>query len=78
MTIPFPKSIRVQLFLMVLLVAVPAVGIMLYSGLQSRYMAMNDAQRDTQQLAAIIATEQQNLVAGAEQMMTALARLPDR
>ena len=77
MTIPFPKSIRVQLFLMVLLVAVPAVGIMLYSGVQSRDMALNVAQRDTQQLAAIIATEQQNLVAGAEQMMTALAQLPE-
>jgi two-component system, cell cycle sensor histidine kinase and response regulator CckA len=77
MTSPFPKSIRIQLLLMVVLVAVPAVGIMLYSGIQSRKMALNGAQRDTQQLATIIATEQQNLVVGAEQMMTALSQLPE-
>ena len=77
MTLPFPKSIRIQLFLMVLLVAVPAVGIMLYSGVQSGNRAMNGAQMDTQQLAAIIATEQQNLVTGAEQMMAALSQLPE-
>ncbi len=62
---------------MVVLVAVPAVGILLYSGFQSRNMALNEARKDTQQLAAIIATEQQNLVVGAEQMMTALAQLPE-
>jgi two-component system cell cycle sensor histidine kinase/response regulator CckA len=76
-TIPFPKSIKTHLFLMVLLMAVPAVGIILYSGVYSRNQAIKDAQWDTQQLAAMIATEQQNLVTGAEQMMTALAQLPE-
>ena len=62
---------------MVVLVAVPAVGLMLYSGVHTRRMALDGAQRDTQQLAAIIATEQQNLVAGAEQMLMVLSQLPE-
>ena len=77
MTSYYPKSIRVQLFLMVLIVACPAVGIIAYSGFQARTEALKIARTDTQQLANMLATEQQNLVVGAEQLMTALAQLPD-
>jgi PAS domain S-box-containing protein len=38
---------------------------------------MTEARRDTLKLAEMIATEQQHLVVGAEQLMTALAQLPD-
>ncbi|MEI6205962.1 MAG: PAS domain S-box protein [Desulfuromonadales bacterium] len=77
MSIPFPKSIRSQLFIIALIVAFPAVCVIFYSGFQSRNDAISEARRDTLKLAEIIATEQQHLVIGAEQLMTALAQLPD-
>jgi signal transduction histidine kinase/ActR/RegA family two-component response regulator len=77
MTVPFPKSIRLQLIIIVLIVAFPALSLILYSGLLSRNEAQHDAKRDTLQLATILATELHNQVAGAEQMLTVLAQLPD-
>lgn len=70
-------SIRFQLVAIVFIVAVPATGIIIYSGIQLRGDAVNEAIGDTRKLADRIATEQQNLSAGAEQLMTALAQIPE-
>jgi PAS domain S-box-containing protein len=70
-------SIRSLLLLITFVVALPAAGIILYSGLQFRSAMLEDASREMLKLADRIATEQQNLVAGAEQLMTALAQLPE-
>ncbi|WP_041972794.1 response regulator [Geobacter sp. OR-1] len=77
MAISFQKSIKSQLFVIIFIVAVPAMGIIFYSGFHSRQMALDDAQNTTRKLVDRIATEQQNLVVGAEQLMTALAQLPE-
>jgi two-component system, cell cycle sensor histidine kinase and response regulator CckA len=70
-------SIRSQLLLLALIVAVPAAGIIVYSGLQTREAAINDAHIETQRLAANIAAEQQNLITSAQQLMIALSQLPE-
>src|ERR1039457_1133461 len=70
-------SIRTLLLLITIVVALPAMGIIAYSGIQHRNQTIDDARTETLKLADRIATEQQNLVVGAEQLMTALALLPD-
>ena len=73
----FSLSIRAQLFLITLIVALPAAGIIINSGMNLREEAIRDARRETQKLAESIAAEQQGLVIAARQLITALAQLPD-
>jgi len=70
-------SIRTLLLLITFVVALPAACIILYSGIHFRNVMLDDARNETLKLADRIATEQQNLVVGAEQLMTALAQLPE-
>ena len=72
-----PVSIRGQLFLMALIIAVPAAGIIVYSGLDQRRQAIHQAETQTQKLADTIVSEQNNLVAAAQQLLVALAQLPE-
>ncbi len=73
----FSMSIRAQLFLMAFVVAVPAAGIIIYSGLDQRNKAMLEARTETRKLADNIAAEQQELVASTKQLMSTLAQLPE-
>ncbi|HBG06810.1 MAG: hypothetical protein A2075_19370 [Geobacteraceae bacterium GWC2_58_44] len=73
----FSMSIRAQLFLMVLIVAFPAVGIIVYAGIQAREGAIAEAVRDAQRLGDGIADAQRNMHTSAEQLMSALAKLPE-
>ncbi len=77
MTRLFSLSIRTQLLLVVIILALPAALIIAYSGYRMRADALRDAGLETQKLSAAIASEQQNLVSGAEQLLVALAQLPD-
>jgi two-component system, cell cycle sensor histidine kinase and response regulator CckA len=70
-------SIRSLILLITCVVALPAAGIILYSGIQFRNQMLQDARLETVKLSDRIATEQQNLSSGAEQLMTALAQLPE-
>lgn len=73
----FSMPVRAQLFLMACFVALPALGILIYSGLDHRRAAMNEARTETRKLADSIASQQQALVAASEQLVSALAQLPD-
>lgn len=77
MTRFFSMPIRTQLFLMAFIVAIPAVGIVIYAGLEQRNDAINSAHTDTRKLADSIAAEQKILVAGVQQLTGALAQLPE-
>ncbi len=70
-------SIRTQILLIALIVAVPAAGTIIYSSNHIQKEEITKALVDTQRLANNIAAEQQNLVASAQQMINMLARLPD-
>ncbi len=73
----FSLSIRAQLLLIVFIVALPAAGIITYSGIKLKEDAIKDARSQTLKLAANIAAEQQAMVASAKQLLSALAQLPD-
>lgn len=70
-------SIQSLLLLMTLVTALPAAGIIIYSGMQFRNELLDDARLDTLKLTERIASEQQNMAFGAEQLMMTLAQLPE-
>jgi len=70
-------SIRTQLLLIVLIVALPAALLILYTGLGQRERAFKDAEQNIKQLASIIASEQNSRVAVAEQLLRIIGELPD-
>lgn len=77
MTRLLSMSIRAQILLLAFIVAIPAAGIIVYSGITMREDARADARRETLRLADTIAAEQQNLITAAQQAMITLAQLPD-
>lgn len=74
---PGSASIRALLFAIIAIVALPCAGIIIYSGMQLRHETLNEAVQLTQDLADRIASEQQNVVSGAEQFLASLAQIPE-
>lgn len=70
-------SIRAQLLLMALLVALPAAGIIFYAGMQSRQEAVDESLQNSQRFGDAIADAQRNMHTSAEQLMSACRRHPD-
>jgi PAS domain S-box-containing protein len=71
------SSLRVRLFLLVLLAMVPVVGLVLYTGAEQRQVASNDARRDALDLAQRVSDDQAQIVESGRQLLVALAQLPD-
>jgi signal transduction histidine kinase len=69
--------VRLQLALVALVLALPAVFVIVSSGLRSRAEAVHAAQLEMQELAGEIAFAQQATVGAAQQLLTILAQLPD-
>jgi PAS domain S-box-containing protein len=70
-------SIKAQLLILAFTVAIPAAGIIVHYGLQTREAAVNEALLETKRLAGNIAAEQHNLISATQQLMIALAQLPE-
>jgi len=73
----FRIPIRWQLIIIVVIVALPAAGIIIYSGVQLRGRVINDARMNTDILVDRIASEQRILVASARQLLVSLSQLPE-
>lgn len=70
-------TIRAQLLLIIAILTLPAAAIIAYSGFHLRTEALQAARNETEHTAADIASEQQSLTAAAEQLLVALAQLPE-
>ena len=70
-------SIRMQLIVLAILLTLPALGIIVYSGLKERDGDYQKAVIESQKLADHLAAEQENLVREARQLSGFLAELPD-
>ena len=77
MTPLFRIPIRLQLIVIVAIVALPAAGIIIGSGVQQKNRAINDAQVDNRGLVDRIASEQRILVASTRQLVVSLSQLPE-
>ncbi|MBP1648857.1 MAG: multi-sensor hybrid histidine kinase [Bacteroidetes bacterium] len=68
--------IRVHLLLLVILLVLPSITLILYSGVVARDQAIEDAESECLKFVNAIAGEQQAAAAGAQQLVAALALLP--
>ncbi len=73
----YSLSIRTRFVILLLFLAFPSLCAIVYSGMAARNEAIDEARRECLRLVDTIATEQQAVVAGAEQLATALSFLPD-
>ena len=69
--------IRFLLILIILIVALPAAGIIINAGVQQRKEVLKGARLNTQQLAEKIAYEQRSMVVSARQLMASLSQIPE-
>ncbi len=70
-------SIRWLILLLMLLMAIPAVGLIMYAGLQGREADLKDARRVSTYLLNTVASELENRVDASRQMMEMLSLLPE-
>jgi len=73
----FSLPIRSQLNFIALLISLPAIAIIVFTGVQQRERAVREAYSQTRQLAERVATDQKNTASNIEQLLVTLAQLPD-
>lgn len=76
MPVAFFTSLRVRLFLLIVLAVLPALGFIVYSDLEQRKLAAVQAQEDALRLAQLAADEQAQLISAAHQFLIAVSQLP--
>ncbi len=72
----FSGSIRKNLIILVLCSVLPALGIILYSGLKMREQALDDAKRDAIAAVEAMGDAQEKITSAASQLLGLLARMP--
>jgi len=71
------SSLRVRLVLLVVLAALPALGLQLYTASRQRDLGVADARDDARRLATLAAADQGRLLESTRQLLIVLARLPE-
>jgi hypothetical protein len=74
---PFFKSIRAQLVLLVLISIIPALGIILYSGLNLRKDAIREAEHNALVVLHGLSVEHERVEEGTRQLLMTLSQLKD-
>ena len=70
------SSLRARLLLLVLLAVIPVLGLLLYTDLEQRRLAADQAQEDALRFVRLAAADQTQLIQGTDQLLAALAQLP--
>jgi len=71
------SSLRIRLLLLVLLAVLPALGLILYTGLEQRRSAAVEARENALRVLNQSMMQQDFLIAGARQLLVTLAHLPE-
>jgi len=75
---PFRQSsLRARLMLLVALAVLPALGLVLYAARVQQHLERRAAQENALRLARLAASNQDRLVEGARQLLTAFAQVPE-
>jgi len=69
-------SLRARVMTLVLCAVVPALGLTLYTALEARRLAREDATAEMRALLRVAIGRQQELLSGTRQLLTAIAELP--
>jgi len=70
------SSLRVRLGLLILMAILPMLGLLLYSYLEERNVAISNVEGDVQQFAGSASAFQEQLIEGTRQLLVALAKQP--
>jgi PAS domain S-box-containing protein len=70
-------SVRTHLLILVVIAVLPALGIILYTGVENRRHAVEEAKNDSMRMVLSIASEQERVVENARQLLTILSKLPE-
>ena len=73
---PFFSLLRVRLLALVLLAILPALGLVLYTGLEQRETARLDAEASARRIVKLAASSQKQHFEATRQLLTTLAQLP--
>ncbi|QLA18903.1 response regulator [Desulfolutivibrio sulfoxidireducens] len=73
----WPRGLRNQLFILVLLVLVPALGLAVYSGLRQRQAAIAESKERIMALVRLFAYEQDQLVDTTHHVLQTLGHIPE-
>jgi len=73
---PFFSRLRVRLLALVLLAILPALGLVLYTGLEQREAARLDAESSARRVVKLAAASQKQHFEATRQLLTTLAQLP--
>ncbi len=73
----FALSLRTHLILLAILLAIPTIILILHSGISQREEAIHKGQGEARRLVNTISMEQYNLTGDVEQLLVALAQIPD-
>lgn len=68
-------SLRFRLILLVLFAVIPALGLILYTGIEERRIAAAQAKEDALRLARLVSSSQSQLIEGARHFLYTLAQL---
>jgi len=71
------RSLRVRLILIVVIAAVPALGLILYNTLEQRKHSIHEAQEDTLRLARIAVHLHEEIIEDTRLILTTLAQVPE-
>jgi len=69
-------SIRVHLIILVIVAILPALAIIIFTGMERRQAAIEDAKRSIRQLTLSVATHQEQLTNSTRQLLMTLAQVP--
>ncbi len=72
----FTLSLRSRLLLLVLLSMLPAFGLIVYSAMEQRTIAVAEAQQKTRELATLATAEEKSLISETRQMLSILSNTP--
>ena len=74
---PFLRTIRSHLLLLVLISVLPALGIIIYSGLDRSSLEIEDAKSNALGVAKSLAYEHERVMESTRQLLMTLAKIPD-
>jgi len=77
MRFPFFKTIRSRLLLLVLISVLPALGIIIYSGVERSFREIEDAKSNAMEAVRSLAYEHERVMGSTRQFLMTLAKFPD-
>jgi signal transduction histidine kinase len=70
-------SLRLRLWLLILLTFMPVLGLMFYTAVEQRQHAVQEVKREALRMAQIVSSDQERLIDGTRHLLSVLAHVPD-